>query len=115
MFVFSITERVQGCVGSRLSLRCPEVKVIEVTLVVLGDSGCRGTSCCIKDNDCTRNANANHVTDVQNRCNGQRSCTVNVIKEWITCGYLNLPSNNDFERITYNCINDPQSKSTKED
>ena len=107
-----ITERVQGCVGSQLSLKCPARKVINITAIVLGDTDCFGATCCIKDNDCTRDANADHVSDVHSRCDGQSNCTVDVIQEWITCGYLNLPSNNDFERITYNCIDDPRSKSS---
>jgi len=86
------------------------MKVIQTTDVVLGDTRCLGSSCCIKDNDCTRDANAFHITDVHRRCNGQRSCRVNVIKEEIDCGFFGK-SNNDFERIKYNCIDDPQSKS----
>ena len=110
LYTVDITERVQGCVGSRLSLNCPEMKVIEVTDVVIGDSACLGTSCCIRDSDCTGNANANHVIDVHSRCDGQSSCIVDVVREEFGCGYLGFRSQNDFERITYNCRNDSRSK-----
>ena len=87
------------------------MKIIKNTVVVLGDSNCLGATCCIKDDDCTRDANENHAMDVHNRCNGQSNCTVNVIKEEIPCGYsTDRWSNNDFERITYNCIDDPQGE-----
>src|SRR6218665_3835641 len=104
-----ITEREEGCIGSRLSLRCAELKVIEVTDVVLGDSECKDNSCCITDQDCTGTASATHVTDVQHRCNGQINCTVEVIKELFAC-VSEFNSSNDFERITYNCIDDKRSK-----
>ena len=87
------------------------MKVINISDVVLGDTGCLGATCCIKDNDCIRDANANHVMDVHLRCNGQSSCTVNIIREEIECGYIiDRWSNNDFERITYTCINKRQSR-----
>jgi len=107
-FVFP-TERAQGCVGYRLSLSCPELKVIEVSDVVLGNSKCYWGSCCINDQACTENANANHVMDVQHRCNGQSNCTVDVIEEVITCGYFGFGTYNDFESITYTCGADSQS------
>ncbi len=103
-------ERVQGCVGSQLSLRCPEMKVIKVTAVVLGDTHCRGASCCIVDSDCTYNANANHRAYVHRTCDNKQSCTVGVLQEKIPCGYWGVWYNNDFERITYVCEDDPQSK-----
>src|SRR5688572_24967324 len=99
---------VQGCVKSQLSLRCEEMKIINITAVVLGDYNGIRTGCNIKDDDCTRDANARHTMDVHRRCDGQRSCTVDVIKETISCGIT--PSKSDFERITYDCIDDPRSK-----
>src|SRR6218665_115999 len=90
------------------------MKVIKVTAVVLGDSNCRGTSCCITDSDCTRNANANHRAYVNSRCDNKESCTVAVLREKIPCGYWGVRYNNDFERITYICIDAPQSKFTFE-
>lgn len=101
---------VQSCFGSQLSLRCPEMKVIKITGVVLGDSDCRGDWCCIKDGDCTRNPNVNHRRDVDSTCDNRRSCTIRVLQEKILCGWWGVRSENDFERITYICIDDPRSK-----
>ena len=105
-----ITEMAQGCVGSQLSLRCPEMKVIKLTSIVFGDTYCLGSSCCIKDNDCTGNPNVDHRTDVRRRCDNKQSCVVGVLQERIPCGYWGVWYRNDFERITYLCTDDPRSK-----
>lgn len=111
MFDF-ITDIAQGCTGSQLSLACEETKVIQIISVVLGDSDCIGTSCCIKHSDCTRNANSNHRKNVHHRCDNKQSCTVRILTEAITCGVWGTRSDNDFERITYICVNETQSKLT---
>src|SRR5688572_16935847 len=104
------TEMVEGCVGSRLIVRCDERKVIKITAVVLGDSYGIGAVCYIRNNDCTHSANENHTMDVQRRCDNKESCIVDVFKEIIPCGFLGSSTENDFERITYICLDDRRSK-----
>lgn len=81
---------------------------IDVIDVVIGDSYGVGTYCYIRENDCTQGANADHIMEVHLRCNGENSCTVRVLQEKMTCGTSDL-SDNDFERITYNCIGGTRS------
>lgn len=110
-FVYDfLSEIVQDCVGSLLSLRCPEMKVIKIMDVVLGHFECLYESCCIKDRDCVRTANKSHRTYVNRRCDNKQSCSVEVLKANVTCGYSNSLISNNFERITYNCRDKARSE-----
>ena len=110
IYYLDATEIAQGCVESQLI--CPETKIIEIKAVVLGNSSCRVSKYCIKDY-CIRNASANHKKNVQSKCDSRRSCTVKVLKETIRppCGKRTKSDfESDFESITYDCIDSPQSK-----
>lgn len=109
---FVATEKAQGCVGSELSLRCEEGKVIRIRSVAIGDSHCEGSSCCIRDYDCSQYANSDHRTDVHLTCDYRQSCSVRVITEKINCGVYGARANSDFERITYICVDETQCKLT---
>lgn|SRR6218665_2848960 len=100
----------EGCVGSHLSLRCEEMKVINITAVIVGNSKGIESGCHIMYNNCTRFANENHTTDVHRRCNYQTNCAVDVFKEVTPCKFLFNSSSSGFERIIYDCLYDTQSK-----
>jgi len=105
------TEIAQGCVGSQLNLTCKEMKVIQITALDLGDSDCSGASCCIKDDDCTTSANARHRLNAHLACDNKQRCEIGVLPEKIPCGYFGWWStNSDYERITYNCVDNPRCK-----
>jgi|SRR6218665_1613812 len=114
--LFCVTkETAQGCVGSRIDLQCSPTKVIRVTNVHLGISGCKEIRCCIKDAGCSRKPSEKQLKSVKGGCEGQQNCTL--VISALNLAHCNFGwwlgkrtvDGHAFERITYSCT---ESKSS---
>src|SRR6218665_3718555 len=103
-------ESAQGCVGSRLDLQCSSTQIIRVTNVHLGISGCGGIRCCIRDAGCSRRPSEEHKKYVNDTCDGQQMCTIEINSfDATSCNVgwwfsnRTIVAGHAFERITYSC------------
>jgi hypothetical protein len=100
----------RACKDGVINLICNVGETIQVTNIRLYDSSCVGSNCCPATNDCNGAASSSHTSAVQSSCNGQRKCAVNVETRDIGCGWL--APRNDYETITYDCLNGPTTATT---
>jgi len=107
--MYAPKDTAQGCVGSRLDLQCPSTKIIRVTNVHLGISGCGGIRCCIQDADCSHTPSEEQLKSVKDECEGQQNCTVEIsVLNLVHCEsgwwlWKTTVDGHAFERIAYSC------------
>lgn len=95
---------VEACQGRGLLLACPQGSVIRLQAIQLVDSRCFGRNCCPRRDDCSGTANTHYQRLAHVRCNGQPSCSLHTDRRRIPCGLAGFPVYNDYQRITFSCI-----------